>query len=120
MKQLFSANKLNGCFIAGGRFKLSQSLKTRYGIVPFNFETDGFSIPWFLRWFYSPFGVGVEAAVMHDYLLSIGDKFAHAIFFELMIQYKVPYYKAVIMFLVVVIYHFTKDSFKRLKSKKSA
>ncbi|MBU2968800.1 DUF1353 domain-containing protein [Pseudoalteromonas sp. C2R02] len=106
------SKKLNGRFIAGGRFELSQSLNTRYGLVPFNFVTDGFSIPWFLRWFHSPFGIGVEAAVMHDYLLSIGDKFAHAIFFKLMIQYKVPYWKALIMFCFVVTYHAIKNCIK--------
>jgi hypothetical protein len=82
--------------------------------------TDGFSIPWFLRWFHSPFGVGVEAAVTHDYLLSLDDELAHIIFFDLMIEYKVPYHKALIMFCFVVVYHKIKNLLKLCIPSKSA
>lgn len=38
-------------------------------IVPEDFISDGASVPWFLRWRFSPTGAMFPAAVVHDYLL---------------------------------------------------
>lgn len=37
--------------------------------VPTGFITDGASIPWFLRWRFSPTGRYFGAAIIHDYIL---------------------------------------------------
>jgi hypothetical protein len=38
-------------------------------VVPAGFITDGASIPWFLRWRFSPTGKYFGAAIVHDYIL---------------------------------------------------
>lgn len=38
--------------------------------VPQGFRTDGATIPFFLRWAFSPMGPWAPAAWLHDYLLS--------------------------------------------------
>ena len=37
--------------------------------IPAGFESDGLTMPPFLRALYSPFGKGLKAAILHDYLL---------------------------------------------------
>lgn len=37
--------------------------------APVGFITDGASIPWFLRWRFSPTGKYFGAAIVHDYIL---------------------------------------------------
>jgi len=41
--------------------------------VPEGFKSDGMSIPKWARWFQEPFGIGLEAGVLHDYLLECPD-----------------------------------------------
>ena len=38
-------------------------------VVPIGFKSDGLSIPWLFRWYQKPFGKGLEAGLLHDYLL---------------------------------------------------
>ncbi len=35
------------------------------------FKSDGASIPWFMRWAFSPMGPWAPAAILHDYLLTL-------------------------------------------------
>jgi len=38
-------------------------------IVPVGFKSDGMSIPKWARWFQKPFGFGLEAGIIHDFIL---------------------------------------------------
>jgi len=40
-------------------------------VVPAGFVTDLISVPWYVRWLINPTGPGKEAAVVHDFLLSV-------------------------------------------------
>lgn len=40
-------------------------------VVPTGFVTDGASIPWFMRWRFSPTGKGFGAAIVHDYCITL-------------------------------------------------
>jgi hypothetical protein len=53
------------------KWKLLQSYISWNGsvVVPDGFITDGASIPWFLRWRFSPTGKYFGAAIVHDYIL---------------------------------------------------
>jgi hypothetical protein len=50
--------------------------------VPKGFDTDLASIPWFARPFIPLSGRVAKPALVHDYLLRIGDKRAHSVFDE--------------------------------------
>tara|TARA_B100001059_G_scaffold159567_1_gene159153 strand:+ start:807 stop:1133 length:327 start_codon:yes stop_codon:yes gene_type:complete len=84
--------KLN--FISIGKAQLLEPIKTQFGEVHRFFVTDGFTLPWFVRWFHNPFGKGLQAAIWHDYALKTGRKNAHYEFFVLLKFYGVPVWKA--------------------------
>lgn len=69
--------------------------------VPKGFQTDGASVPKMFWWFLDPATELFEAAVVHDYLLSIGSRQSHKIFYKVAIQYGVPKYKAKIAYFAV-------------------
>lgn len=102
------SENIPGYFDSDGKFVLSAPLKTRFGIVPTGFKTDGFSIPWWLRWFHHPFGKGLAGAILHDYLLEQQDKRANRMFFVVIREKGINIVKAVLMYLVVAIYQNTK------------
>lgn len=90
--------------LSNGRMQLQQDLIHEYGVVPAGFITDGFTLPWFVRWFHHPFGQGVEAAIVHDYELKRGNKNAHRWFKSLLPRYGVSKVKAGVMYGVVFVY----------------
>lgn len=52
-------------------YELKEVFKSECGItVPSGFRSDGISLPRGLRWIVAPTGVGFNAALVHDYLLS--------------------------------------------------
>ena len=102
-------------FIAVGKAKLIEQLKTPFGIVPADFLTDGFTIPWFLCWFHTPFGWGLAAAIWHDYALTNKLQHAHRQFLAMLLDTAVSdarnwFYvtvrvlKALVIFVAVVLY----------------
>lgn len=91
-------------FIGYGWARLISPLVTPCGTVPQNEITDGFTMPWFLRWFHNPFGKGLAAAIWHDYALKQNNPRAHLQFYRLLRVEKVGKLKAKIMFIAVVIY----------------
>jgi hypothetical protein len=52
------------------RFQLLEDEVVNGHKIPKGFITDGLSLPFFIRTFYSPLGRGFRAAVLHDYLLN--------------------------------------------------
>lgn len=90
--------------LGNGRMQLTESLVHEYGVVPSGFVTDGFTLPWFVRWFHHPFGQGVEAAIVHDYELKRGNKNAHRWFKSLLRKRGVGKVKAGIMYFCVYTY----------------
>ena len=78
--------KIYGYFCDNGKFHLTKELQTKFGVVPLPFKSDGFSIPWFLRWFHNPFGIGLVAAIWHDYALKKKLKKAQWQFLELLLD----------------------------------
>ncbi|MBL4773602.1 MAG: DUF1353 domain-containing protein [Alcanivoracaceae bacterium] len=105
-----------GYFDKLGRFHLTKPLTTRFGIVVLPFDTDGFTIPWFLRWFHNPFGVGLVAAIWHDFALKKQSKRAHIQFYWLLRLYKISKRKAKIMYIVVVNYAKAKRLIKKISN----
>jgi len=62
------------------RYKLLEDATIGRYTVPAGFVTDGASLPPLVRGFFDPLGEWGRAAVLHDYLLSIGterDQAAH-------------------------------------------
>ena len=96
--------KIAGYFDDHGTFILSDSVKTKFGLVPVGFQTDGFSIPWFFRWFHAPFGKGLVAAIWHDYALKQRSKKAHIQFYQLLRMSNISKRKSTVMYVVVVHY----------------
>lgn len=94
--------KLN--FISAGKAQLLEPLKTQFGEVHTSFKTDGFSLPWYMRWFHNPFGKGLKAAIWHDYALKTGRKYPHREFFILLKSEGVPLWKAYPMWFSVWAY----------------
>ena len=94
-----SSVKLN--FISAGKAQLLEPLKTQFGEVHRFFVTDGFTLPWYVRWFHNPFGKGLLAAIWHDFALKTGRKNAHYEFFVLLKSNGVPLWKAYIMWFCV-------------------
>lgn len=79
------------------KWKLIEDFSCYYGgfiKVPKNFETNGASVPRIFWWFLDPATELFEAAVVHDYLLSINNVHAHFIFYKVALHYGVPKYKA--------------------------
>lgn len=97
-----SSVKLN--FISAGKAQLLEPVKTIFGDVHKFFVTDGFTLPWFIRWFHNPFGKGLQAAIWHDFALKTGRKKAHYEFFVLLRFYDVPAWKAYPMWFAVALY----------------
>ena len=91
--------KLN--FISAGKAQLLEPIKTQFGEVHRFFVTDGFTLPWFVRWFHNPFGKGLHAAIWHDFALKTGRENAHHEFFILLLQCDVPKWKAYLMWFFV-------------------
>ena len=42
-------------------------------IVPAGFKSDGLSVPKWAQWFQDPFGFGLEAGILHDFVLESED-----------------------------------------------
>ena len=61
------------------RYKLEQPLELVGIKVPAGFITDGASVPRALWWLFPPTGRYFQAAVVHDYLLSLGFKWGVAL-----------------------------------------
>lgn len=97
-----SSVKLN--FISAGKAELLEPVKTNFGEVHKFFVTDGFSLPWYARWFHNPFGKGLKAAIWHDFALKTKRKKPHYEFFILLKFYGVPAWKAYPMWLFVWAY----------------
>jgi hypothetical protein len=91
-------------FISAGKAQLLEPLKTQFGEVHRFFVTDGFTLPWYVRWFHNPFGKGLLAAIWHDYALKTGRKKAHYEFLVLLKSEGVPVSKAYIMWFCVWAY----------------
>lgn len=73
-------------------------------LIPAGFETDGFTFPWFVRAVYSPFGRGLRAAILHDYLLFNGElsrKECAEAFYGQLIEDQVDWRISKIMYLAV-------------------
>lgn len=104
-----------GYFDDLGRFHLSKPLITRFGTVALPFDTDGFTIPWFLRWFHPPFGIGLAAAIWHDFALKLGSKKAHVQFYWLLRICGISKRKAKIMYVAVVRFAQYKRFINRFK-----
>ncbi len=92
-------------FIGRGVAQLLAPVKTRYGEVHTGFVTDGFTLPWYLRWFHNPFGRGLEAAIWHDFALKVGRENPHREFYTLLVQAGVPKFKALPMLWAVTAYN---------------
>lgn len=60
------------------KFRLLAPFRLAGITVPASVVTDGASIPWFLRAFFSPLGPWAEAAVLHDFLIWSGFKRRYA------------------------------------------
>lgn len=62
----------------------------KFLVVTRGYKTDFASLPWMARLFYSPFDEYAEAAIIHDWLYSVGEKGkkreADLIFFRVMLQ----------------------------------
>ncbi|RZF94497.1 DUF1353 domain-containing protein [Pseudoalteromonas sp. CO302Y] len=101
--------KLN--FFSDGKAQLLEPLNTQFGEVHRFFVTDGFTLPWFVRWFHNPFGDGLLAAIWHDFALKTGRKKAHYEFFILLKDSGVPIWKAYIMWFFVSLYAMAKRLF---------
>lgn len=102
---------ISGYFDNDGKFVLGAPVKTRFGTVPTGFKTDGFSIPWWLRWFHHPFGKGLAAAILHDYKLKQKDRQANRMFFRVLRDCNINLIKAMVMYLVVALYQNLKRLF---------
>ena len=79
-------------------------------MVPANFESDGASVWRPLWWFIDPAGEAFEAAVVHDYLLSIKSSLASDEFYKYLLLYGVKPWKAFIAYKAVDLY----QAFKKL------
>ena len=84
--------------------------------VPAGFISNGASVPRLLWWFLDPATEAFEAAVLHDYALTLdGSKYkmqAHKSFKSTMINYNVKVWKAYIAYWFVCTYWFIKGSLK--------
>jgi hypothetical protein len=62
-------------------------------VVPSRYVTDFASIPWFARWFIPPFGRHSIAAVLHDWLYTVGQPgrrdYADQVLWEALLELKV-------------------------------
>lgn len=58
--------------VSKGRWRLDEDLNWHGIRVPRGFETDGASVPQWLRWLLPRWGSYGEAAVVHDYLWQSG------------------------------------------------
>ncbi|MCG7570558.1 DUF1353 domain-containing protein [Pseudoalteromonas sp. CNC9-20] len=96
-------------FIGVGVAQLLHPLRTQFGVVHRGFVTDGFTLPWYLRWFHNPFGCGLDAAIWHDFALKTGRKQPHKEFYVLLSQAGVPAYKAFMMRVAVTVYQKLSD-----------
>lgn len=105
-----------GYFDSKGRFHLTKPLVTRFGTVWLPFDTDGFTIPWFLRWFHPAFGIGLAAAIWHDFALRQRSKRAHIQFYWLLRLCGVSKRKAKVMYIAVVEYAKTKKLIHKIRS----
>ena len=91
-------------FISAGKAQLLEPLKTQFGEVHRFFVTDGFTLPWYVRWFHNPFGKGLLAAIWHDFALKTGRENAHYEFFVLLKSEDVALWKAYPMWFFVWAY----------------
>ncbi|WP_462147177.1 DUF1353 domain-containing protein [Pseudoalteromonas gelatinilytica] len=105
--------KLN--FISAGKAQLLEPIKTEFGEVHRFFVTDGFTLPWYVRWFHNPFGKGLKAAIWHDFALKTQRKNAHKEFLILLKSEGVPLWKAYIMWLFVKLNSFLNFALKPLR-----
>lgn len=98
--------------IAKRKWKLNEPF---YGI-PAGFVTDGASVPRPLWWFIDPAGEAFEAAIVHDFKLTIDtSKFkieSHRAFKNILIAYDVKVWKAYLAYWAVCIYWFGKGLIK--------
>lgn len=53
-------------------FELTDNVSILGHRIHKGFKSDGASIPWFMRWAFSPMGPWAPAAILHDFLLSLG------------------------------------------------
>jgi hypothetical protein len=79
-----------------------------FGPVPYGFITDGASVPRLFWWVASPCTDAFEAAVLHDYRLSINDKNADRLFLLDLIRYDVPKWRAYLLYYAVKAWSFTQ------------
>lgn len=86
------------------RFRLLNDVVIGGYEIHAGFETDGFTFPWFVHAVYSPFGRGLRAAVLHDWLLFNGElsrKECAEAFYEQLIEDQVDWRISKIMYLAV-------------------
>jgi hypothetical protein len=101
------------------KWKLEEQFSCYFGglvKVPKGFETNGASVPRVFWWFLDPATELFEAAVVHDYLLSIKNKHAHFIFYKVALHYGVPKYKAKIAHIAVKMYFGSVSLIDKVKS----
>lgn len=82
--------------IGSRTFKLEETFVSECGItVPSGFVCDGLSLPIYARWIVAPTGVGFNASVVHDYLLSEGYTWEDAVerFEAQLMLDEVPYFR---------------------------
>lgn len=72
--------------------------------VPKGFVTDGASVPRLFWAITSPATDAFEAALMHDWLLFTRNKLANVVFLRYLLAYDVPFYRAYLLYLTVVIW----------------
>ena len=99
--------RLNTWKTGAQTWRLIHDFQTPFCIVPNKFETDGASVPRVLWWFVSPATRFFEAAVIHDYLLSHGDKgrkYANYAFYRAALDHGAPKWKAYLAYTAVRIY----------------
>lgn len=100
------------------KWKLEEQFSCYYGgfvKVPKGFVSNGASVPRILWWFLDPATELFEAAVVHDYLLSINNQHAHFIFYKVALHYGVPKYKAKIALWSVKSYFGLTNLLKKVK-----
>lgn len=69
--------------------------------IPAGFESDGASVPRFFWWFMDPATEAFEAAIIHDHALRAKKPYAHQLFYNALIEYQVPKWRALIAFVAV-------------------
>jgi hypothetical protein len=83
-----------------------------FRFVPAGFVTNGASVPRILWWFLDPATEAFEAAVIHDWALSVSAPKPHLLFLNTLKIHRVPWYKRYPAYWGVVVYDKLKGFIK--------